>query len=86
MGTPRRARHEESASMGRPALLTMMVALLLALTAGEAVAKTINGTAKGETLRGTNSADTINGRGGNDDIRARGGSDKGPGLRHGRLR
>ena len=61
--------------MKRATLLTMMVALVLALTAGVAVAKTIKGTNGSDTLRGTNAADTITGRGGADEIYGRGGAD-----------
>ena len=71
----RHVRHKESASMRRATLLTMMVALVLALTAGVAVAQTINGTNGPNTLRGTNAADTINGRGGADEIYGRDGAD-----------
>ena len=61
--------------MRRATLLTLVVALMVALTAGVAVAKNINGTNGPNTLRGTNAADTINGRGGADEIYGRDGMD-----------
>lgn len=61
--------------MRRVTLLTLAVALIVALSAGVAAAKLVTGTAQGELLRGTDQADTILGRGGNDDLRGRGGAD-----------
>jgi Ca2+-binding RTX toxin-like protein len=63
-------------NMKRATLMAVVVGLLLALTAGVAVAREINGTSRSETLRGTSNADTISGRGGNDVIRGRAGNDE----------
>ena len=62
--------------MRRATLLTMMVALILALTAGVAAAKIVNGTAGNDRLVGTNKADRINGKAGNDNIYGKNGNDK----------
>jgi Ca2+-binding RTX toxin-like protein len=62
--------------MRRATLLTMMVALILALAASVAVAANVNGTAKNDRLVGTNKADRINGKGGNDKIYGKNGNDK----------
>jgi Ca2+-binding RTX toxin-like protein len=62
--------------MKRATLMAVVVGLLLALTAGVALARDITGTSSSETLRGTDNADTISGRGGNDKISGRGGNDE----------
>lgn len=62
--------------MRRASLLAMVVALLVALCAGVAVAKSFSGNNQPNTIKGTNQADTIKGNGGNDSLFGRGGSDK----------
>jgi hypothetical protein len=62
--------------MRRATLLTMMVALILALTAGVAAAKIVNGTADNDRLVGTDKADRLNGKAGNDKIYGKKGDDK----------
>lgn len=53
----------------------MMVAVLLALVAGVAVAKDFRGTPGNDTLKGTPQADTMKGFGGNDTLFGREGND-----------
>ncbi len=68
--------------MKRVGLLALVVGLLMALTAGVAVAATINGTSGDDTLRGTEEADEITGFRGDDSISGRQGDDRimaGPG-------
>lgn len=52
--------------MKRTALLAVVVGLLLALTAGVAVAQNFEGTRGDDTIRGTAQEDTITGLGGDD--------------------
>ncbi len=61
--------------MKRVTLMTIVVGLLLALTAGVAVAREINGTDRSDEIAGTDNADEIRGLDGNDEIRARDGND-----------
>lgn len=61
--------------MRRATLLTMVAALMLALTAGVAVAKVIDGTKGNDKLVGTSRADTLNGFAGNDKLYGKGGND-----------
>jgi len=61
--------------MRRATLLTLAMALLLALTAGVAVARDFNGTGRDDVIRGTESADNISGNGGSDRLYGNGGGD-----------
>ena len=68
--------------MRRIATIGVLSALMLALTAGVALAANLVGTNYSETIYGTNSADTIDGRGGHDLLVGQGGPDRllgGPG-------
>ena len=49
--------------MRRAGMLTVVVALMVALTASVAVAKSFHGNAKNDTIRGTGKADVIRGQG-----------------------
>lgn len=60
----------------RTLLVCLAVTVLLALTAGVALAKTIQGTNGPDNLDGTPRADEISGRDGNDDIEGRNGDDR----------
>jgi len=62
--------------MKRTTLLTITVALLVALTASVAVAANISGTDGPDNLVGTNLRDLISGGGGNDKINGRLGNDR----------
>ncbi|MEJ7841877.1 MAG: calcium-binding protein [Rubrobacter sp.] len=62
--------------MRRLTLLTVLVGIVLAVSAGVAVAKNINGDNGPDNLRGTSGPDRINGRGGADTINALGGADE----------
>lgn len=55
--------------------MTILTGLLIALTAGVAVAQLVTGTAGNDTLTGTEQADRIKGFGGNDGLFAKGGND-----------
>lgn len=61
--------------MRRTGILMMVVAVLTAVSAGVAVAATIEGTPGDDTIIGTANTDTIYGRGGDDLIEARGARD-----------
>jgi Ca2+-binding RTX toxin-like protein len=75
--------------MRRMAILLGVVATMVVLIGGVALAKSIScpnrdngrcvGTAKSETLTGTNRADTMKARGGADTVNARGGADRASG-------
>ena len=61
--------------MRKTAILLATMGILVALFAGVALAKVVNGGPGEDTLVGTNSADTIRGYGDEDDIYGRGGGD-----------
>lgn len=61
--------------MKRATLLTMLVALLVALTAGVALAKVFDGTNARDVIYGTNKNDFIKAHGGNDTVYGRKGND-----------
>jgi hypothetical protein len=61
--------------MRRLVLLTVLVGMMVAMTAGVALAKNISGTAKNDRLAGTSEADRINGKGGDDKVYGKGGDD-----------
>ena len=61
--------------MRRATLLVLVAALLVALTAGVAMARTFDGTKKDDKLVGTNRADTLNGFAGDDKLYGKGGND-----------
>ena len=62
--------------MRRTTLLVAMVASVLVLASGVALAANIVGNNQGNLLIGTQQADNIAGAAGNDTIRARGGNDR----------
>lgn len=62
--------------MSRTIKIMAAAALMLALTAGVALAANIGGTNYSETIYGTNAADTIDGRGGHDLLVGQGGPDR----------
>ncbi len=62
--------------MRRATLLTMVMALIVALTAGVATAAIVDGTAGNDRLVGTDKADRINGKAGDDKIYGKNGNDE----------
>jgi Ca2+-binding RTX toxin-like protein len=65
--------------MRRTTLFAIVVALIVALSAGTALAKEFIGTAGPDNLNGTDNADTMFGRMGNDRVAAAGGPDEATG-------
>ena len=61
--------------MRRATILTLVAALLLAVTAGAAVARDFNGTSGDDVIRGTERADNISGNAGSDRLYGNGGGD-----------
>jgi Ca2+-binding RTX toxin-like protein len=57
-------------------LLLVVMAALLVVASGVALARNFVGTERGERIVGTESADTIDGNGGDDTIIGKGGADK----------
>src|SRR5918998_90288 len=79
-GTSRRgghpgARSTQGGKVRRATILTLVAALLLAVTAGVAVAKDIRGTNGPDILAGTNNADKISALSGKDEVRGLRGPD-----------
>ncbi|MBA3390764.1 MAG: hypothetical protein WKF28_05950 [Rubrobacteraceae bacterium] len=65
----------DAPAVSKITVLAVLMAVLLSLTAGVAVAKTFNGTSGNDRLKGTDKADTMRGYAGNDQISGRRGSD-----------